>query len=260
MAPLQIIPSCTGSSLCSVFQSAGVSHPAGLITAEYFFQDWVVTNFPVLLTTSPSQNNWLNPPPISPLSEADTTANGWDVLKVTRIPPSKTLEPSGDWKYSTLPLRQPSPRLTHFLHAPLGPAEVKRDWGDLMAPLIGRDGAVGFHSRMLHWSAWREKWGEMHRNYPPRFTLHSLLLSVGTPSCTAQGQRRWQQRPLCHFKGACQRVSGCRHPSFLLAAPVLLHLQSSQCKSVWSEGCQPAVEGGLKENGDTEKGDAYAPV
>lgn len=122
---------------------AGVSHPAGLITAEYFFQDWVVTNFPVLLTTSPSQNNWLNPPPISPLSEADTpTANGWDVLKVTRIPPSKTLEPSGDWKYSTLPLRQPSPRLTHFLV----PAEVKRDWGDLMAPLIGRDGAVGFHS------------------------------------------------------------------------------------------------------------------
>lgn len=74
-------------------------------------------------------------------------------------------------------------------HTPLtsgGREGLAKRVATLMAPGIGRDDAVGFHSRMLHRAgACEQRQGEMCRNYAPHFTLHSLLLSVGTPSCAA---------------------------------------------------------------------------
>lgn len=129
-----------------------------LITAEVIFQDWVATIFPLLLTVSPSQHNWMSIAPLHALSEADApTANGWDTLKgATSLFPKRgrleTRHPATGAttsRVNTLPPRT--------LLANGGREGLAKQAATLTAPVKGRDDTVGFHPRMLHRESARKK-------------------------------------------------------------------------------------------------------
>lgn len=137
-----------------------------------FFQDWVAIIFPLLLTTSSSQHSWMRATP------SDWCTDCKWLGCTERQPHSSLLKMWAAGRLETLHLVNSLP-----LHTPL--ASRGRKWrakyaATLKASIASREDVVGFHPRMLHQtSSHKKRQGDMHRNYPPCFILHSLL-PVGT--------------------------------------------------------------------------------